>query len=71
MEKDIRLQLAKRIRQLRKKYGYTQEELAEKTGINYKHLQRLEGKNPPAIKIDTLEKIAKVFKMKISHLLRE
>lgn len=67
----MRLQLAKRLRQLRKEYGYTQEKLAEKAGINYKHLQRLEGKNPPAARIDTLEKIAKVFNMKITHLLRE
>lgn len=71
MEKDIKLHLAKRIRQLRKEYGYTQEELAEKTGINYKHLQRLEGKNPPAIRIDTLEKIANVFKTKIADLLKK
>lgn len=69
METDIRLQLSKRIRQLRKKCGYTQQELAEKIGIDYKHLQRLEGNSPPAVRIDTLEKIAKVFDMSCSDLL--
>lgn len=69
MEKNIKLLLAKRIRQLRKKYGYTQQELSEKTGIDYKHLQRLESNNPPAIRIDTLEKIAKVFNTSCSDLL--
>lgn len=69
MERDIRLQLSNRIRHLRKEHGYTQQELAEKTGIDYKHIQRLEGNNPPAIRIDTLEKIAKVFNMSCSDLL--
>ena len=69
METDIKLQLSKRISQLRKKYGYTQHELAEKAGIDYKHIQRLEGKNPPAVRIDTLEKIAKVFNMSCSEIL--
>ena len=69
MENDIKLQLAKRIRQLRKKYGYTQNELAEKAGIDYKHIQRLEGKNPPAVRIDTLEKIANALGIEIEKLL--
>ena len=69
MSKDIKQQLANRIRELRKKFGYTQEELANLAGIDYKHLQKLESKTPPAIKIDALEKIAKAFKMSCSELL--
>ncbi len=69
MSKDIRLKLGLRIRQLRKKYKYTQEKLSELAEVDYKHIQLLEGKRPPAVKIDTLEKLAKAFNMSISKLL--
>ena len=64
-----RIKLGKRIRQLREKCGYTQDKLAELTGIDYKYIQRIEGKNPPAIRIDTIEKIAKALKVSCSKLL--
>lgn len=69
MSKDIRFKLGLRIRQLRKKYKYTQEKLSELAEVDYKHIQLLEGKRPPAIKIDTLEKLAKAFNMSVSKLL--
>lgn len=69
MSKETRLKLGLRIRQLRKKHGYTQEKLSELSDIDYKHIQLLESKRPPAVKIDTLEKLAKAFKISISKLL--
>ncbi|RKY33327.1 MAG: transcriptional regulator [Candidatus Omnitrophota bacterium] len=69
MGKVIRMKLAKRIKKLRKKYGYTQERLSQLADIDYKYLQRIEGKNPPNIKIDTLEKLAKAFNISLSKLL--
>ncbi len=60
--------LGKRIKKLRKKYGYTQEKLSELTNIDYKYIQRIEGKNPPAIKIDTIERLANALKIKLSEL---
>ena len=69
MSKEIRLKLGLRIRQLRKKYKYTQEKLSELAEIDYKHIQLLESKRPPAIKLDTLEKLAKAFNMSISKFL--
>ncbi len=69
MASSIRLKLAKKLRQLRKEYGYTQQKLAEKAELDYKYLQRLEGKDPPATKIDTLKKLAKAFKISVSDLL--
>jgi len=69
MSKIVRLKLAKRLRQLRKKYGYTQQELSELADIDYKHIQRLESNNPSGAKIDTLEKLAKAFKIPLSKLL--
>ncbi|MCA9399982.1 MAG: helix-turn-helix transcriptional regulator [Candidatus Omnitrophica bacterium] len=70
MNTDIKLKLAKRLRELRKKHGMTQEELAEAAGVDYKHIQLLEGKNPSAAKIDTIEKIAKAFKISPSQLIK-
>lgn len=69
MSKDIRLKLGLRIKQLRKRYRYTQEKLSELAEVDYKHIQLLESRKPPAIKIDTLEKIAKAFNMSVSKLL--
>ena len=48
----------------------TQEELASKTGLDYKYVQKIEGKNPPAIRIDTIAKIAKALKTTPSKLLQ-
>ena len=69
MKMSIRLKLSNKIKELRKECGYTQEKLAEVAGIDYKYLQKIEGKNPPAIKIDTLEKLAIALKTTPSELL--
>ncbi len=69
MGKVTRLKLGKRLKKLREKYGYTQERLSHLADIDYKYLQRIEGKNPPNIKIDTLEKLAKAFNISLSKLL--
>ena len=71
MKDNIRLQFAKKVRKLRKSRGLTQEELAELTAIDYKYIQRLEGKKPPAVKIDTIHRIAKALKVDPSRLLDE
>ena len=69
MNESIKLKLGKRIKQLRKKRGFTQERLSEVAKIDYKYIQKIEGKNPPGLKIDTLEKLAKAFNITISKLL--
>lgn len=69
MEKDIKLRFALRLRKLREKHGYTQQKLSELADVDYKHIQLLESKNPCAVRIDTLEKIAKAFNITISKLL--
>ena len=69
MEKSIRLKLGSRIRDLRKKRGFTQDKLSEIADIDYKYIQKIEGKNPPALKIDTIEKLAKALKVKPAELL--
>ncbi len=52
--------LGKRIKEIRKSKGFTQDALAEKIGIDSKHLSRVEcGKNNPSL--DLLYKIASVL----------
>ncbi|RME88894.1 MAG: methyltransferase domain-containing protein [Candidatus Hydrogenedentota bacterium] len=62
-------EIKKRIRELRKLHGYTQEKLAEISGIDYKHIQKLEGKDSIYPRIDTLEKIASAFSMSLPEFL--
>ena len=46
MDPSIRIRLGKKMRELRKKRGFTQEKLATLAEVDYKYLQRIEGKNP-------------------------
>ena len=70
MGKDIRVKFAKKLRELRLKRKWTQEELAEYADLAYRHVQRLESvKNPPPAKIDTIEKFAQAFKISPAKLL--
>jgi len=69
MKPSIRLELGRRIKEVRKQRGYTQEKFAELASIDYKYLQRMEGNNPPALKIDTIAKIAKALNVSPSKLL--
>jgi len=69
MGKDIKANYSQRLRSLRKKYGYTQQKLSELADVEYKHIQRLESKRPCDVKLSTLEKMAKAFKISLSDLL--
>ena len=66
----IRYKFGSKIRGLRKQNGWTQEELADRAEIAYKHVQRLEGKTPSPVKIDTIEKLASAFKVPAWKLLQ-
>jgi transcriptional regulator with XRE-family HTH domain len=60
--------LSSNIKKLRKKHNLSQEQLAQKAGITYSTLIKIESglnKNPT---LDTLKKLSKVFKMKIDDL---
>ncbi|MCB1201762.1 MAG: helix-turn-helix transcriptional regulator [Leptospiraceae bacterium] len=56
-----------RIKLLRKKAGLTQEKLAELSGIDYKHIQLLEGKNPTDLRVDNLKKICDALDVSLSE----
>ena len=70
MDEVLLNKLAVRIKELRKKNNLTQEELAEKSGVSYKHIQKLEGKYLHDPKLGTLVKIAKAFNTSIHLLLK-
>jgi len=65
----IRLQFAQRLKEERKKAKLTQEEVAESIEVSVRYYQMLESKKPTAIKIDTIEKIAKTFRVNPAKLL--
>ncbi len=69
MTEDIRRKTSQRIKEVRKKLGLTQEQLAAEADIDYKYLQRIEGKNPPDMGIELIGKLAKALKISPGKLL--
>ena len=60
---NIKVLLGKKIKEIRLKYGYTQEKLAELAGIEIPSLSNIEnGKNYPSH--ETLEKISSALKVR-------
>ncbi len=70
MKTSIQLKIGNKIRELRTQLGMTQEGLAEITGIDYKYIQKIEGKKPPNLKVETIEKLAKGLKTTPAELLQ-
>ena len=69
MTPEIRLQFARRLKALRKRFHLTQEQMAERLDMDIRNYQRLESNKPGAVKIDTIDKIAKALKLTPSKLL--
>jgi len=64
---NIKLLLGKRIKELRRRKGFTQEQLAEKIGIGTPNISYFEtGKFTPAI--ETMQKIAQVLEVEMYEL---
>ena len=67
---DICVRLGRRIRLLREKQGWTQQKLADMTGIGRVHVSELEnGKREAGLRM--LEKLAATFEMTVSDILKE
>ena len=63
-----KIMLSANVKKLRKQHHLSQEELAQKAGITYSTLIKIESglnKNPT---LETLTKLANVFKVKIDEL---
>ena len=70
MKESIVYLLGRQIRGLRKKYELTQEQLAGRSHISLKYIQKIEGKNPPSLGLEYLEKLANGFKIPLWNLLK-
>jgi len=66
---ELRLKFGQRLRQWRLKRKLTQQQLADKVGIDFKYLQRIEGKKPNGVGIDMIARFAKALKIKPSSLI--
>lgn len=66
---NINIRLGERLKDLRRKKKLTQEKLADLAGLEYKYIQRLESKKPSSPTLNTLEKLAKAFNIRISKLI--
>ena len=58
MEKNVDLRFGRALKKLRKARGLTQETLAQRAGVDYKYLQKLEGSRPSSPTLATMEKLA-------------
>ena len=47
------------LKRLRTEKNLTQEELAQRSGVDYKYFQKLEGQSPSSPTLSTLNKLAK------------
>lgn len=65
--KQILSEFGKRVRELRKKKGLSQEALAQKAGLHYTYIGQVErGKKNPSLK--SIEKIANALDTSLPHL---
>jgi len=62
--------LSSNIKKLRKKHQLSQEQLAQKAGITYSTLIKIESGNNTNPTLETLTKLANVFKIKIDELVK-
>lgn len=70
MKKGIANQLGKHVRNLRIKKELTQEALAGRAKISLKYIQKIEGKTPPNIGLEYLEKLAIGLDVPVWELLK-
>ncbi len=67
--KNINRRFGDNLRELRKKFKLTQEQLAQLSEVDYKYIQRLEGKAPSSPSLNIIEKLAKALKISPAKLL--
>ena len=60
--------LSSNIKKLRKQHNLSQEQLAQKAGITYSTLIKIESGNNKNPTLDTLTKLAGVFKVSLDEL---
>ena len=70
MKLSAREQFAKRVRELRAERGWSQDDLAAAAGLHCTYIGTV-GRAEQSITLDSVEKIAKAFKVSISEMFGE
>lgn len=71
LAEELRQKFAKNLKFLREKAGLTQVELADRLGISPRYVQQLEGRKVPNVRLDTIEHLASILKIKPAALIDE
>lgn len=69
MSKTIRNKLGKRVRELRKQHGWSQEEFADKAGLHRTYIGSVE-RGEQNVSIDNIERLAKTLGVAVAELFR-
>ena len=67
---DVKKLLGSNVRKARKNLGWTQEQLAYRSHLNPQYISRFE-LGQENVKVETLQKIAKVLKTEVGDLFKE
>ncbi|MBL7688759.1 MAG: helix-turn-helix transcriptional regulator [Bdellovibrionaceae bacterium] len=62
--KAVRRLFSRNMKRLRRKMGYSQEDLAEKMDVSSRYIQQLEGKNCPSVGLDVVAKVSRALRAK-------
>lgn len=63
--------LSSNLRHFRLEKGLTQERLAEKAGVTYRHYQQIEGVGRPGLRIVTAERLARALEVDLASLFKK
>lgn len=69
LSKTLRTRFGKRVRDLRKQKGWSQEELADKVGLHRTYIGTIE-RGEQNVSIDNIEKVAKTLGVSLEQLFK-
>jgi len=61
--------LIRRLKQLRKEAGLTQEQFAERADMSYKYYQQVEAGRKRDLRLSTIERLARAHRLEVAELL--
>lgn len=70
-KKTARFVFGKNVKVFRKKKGWTQAELARRSDLSVRHLQKIESEKPPDVTLDTIKKLSSALKKSYWKLVKE
>ena len=71
MDKHLALRFGRLLKKVRKQKKLTQEKLAEITDLSVVHIQRLEGRSPSGVTLETVVKLSRAFKISLPVFLKD